>query len=147
MRISTRGRYGIRALLELAKHYGEGPFTLKDIARKRQISLPYLEHLISPLVSAGMVNSLPGVHGGIWLTRHPREITLCEVLQLLEGSGGLVDCVNNPGVCDRADACATRDVWSELKMTIEGFLKAITLQDLCKRQERKEKPAEAMYYI
>ncbi len=147
MKLSTRGRYGTRALLELALHQGEGPVLLRDIARRQQISLPYLEHLITPLIAAGIVRSTRGARGGVLLARPSEEIRLSEIIQLLEGSIAPSECVNNPEVCMRSGFCATRDIWSELKKAINGVLESTTLRDLVERQKRKEQPEEAMYYI
>lgn len=147
MKLSTRARYGTRALLDLALHQGEGAVLLKDIARRQQISLPYLEHLITPLIAGGIVKSARGVRGGISLLKHPQEIKLSEVIQLLEGSMALADCVNHPKICPRSSSCVTRDFWGELKQAIAGVLETTTLQDLVERQKRKEQPEAAMYYI
>jgi len=147
MKLSTRGRYGTRALLDLALHQGQGRILLKDIAQRQQISLRYLEHLIAPLIAGGMVWSTRGAKGGVSLARHPKDITLSEVIQLLEGSVAPVACINNPGVCDRSGSCATRDIWSEMKQAIDEVLESTTLQDLVERQKRKEQPEAAMYYI
>ena len=147
MKLSTRGRYGTRALLELALRQGEGPVLLRDIAQRQQISLPYLEHLITPLIAAGIVRSTRGARGGVLLARPPEEIRLSEVIQLLEGSIAPAECVNNPEVCMRSEFCVTRDVWGELGKAMSGVLEATTLQDLVERQKGKERPEEAMYYI
>ena len=147
MKLSTRGRYGTRALLELALHQGEGPVPLKDIAQRQQISLQYLAHLITPLVAAGIVRSTPGARGGVWLAKSPEKIKLSEVIELLEGSIALVECVNNPKCCPRSDFCVTRDIWGELKRVMNGVLESTTLQDLTERQKRKEQLKEGMYYI
>jgi len=147
MKLSTRGRYGTRALLELALHYGEGPVPLKNIARSQQISLQYLEHIVTPLVAAGIIRSTPGARGGVWLARPPREVKLSGVIGLLEGSMAPVECVNNPEICDRSELCVTRDIWSELKKVINGVLESTTLQDLVERQKGKEQPEEVMYHI
>src|SRR4030067_1020069 len=147
MKLSTRSRYGTRALLELALHQGEGPVQLKDISRSQQISFPYLVHIFSPLISAGIVRSTRGARGGVSLARTPEKIKLSEVIQLLEGSVALAECLNNPGVCDRSEFCATRDIWSELKEAMEGVLASTTLKDLVDRQKKKKQPELAMYYI
>jgi len=147
MKLSTRGQYGTRALLELALHYGEGPVPLKDIARSQQISLQYLAHLITPLVAAGIMRSTPGARGGVWLARSPEAIRLSEVIQLLEGSTAPVECVNNPEICDRSELCVTRDIWSELKKVMDGVLESTTLQDLVERQKSKEQSEEGVYHI
>ncbi len=147
MKLSTKGRYGTRALLELALHYREGPLPLKDIAQSQQIPLQYLGHIITPLVAAGMIRSTPGARGGVWLARSPWEIKLSEVIGVLEGSIAPVECINNPGICARSELCVTRDVWGELKKVMNGVLESTTLQDLVERQKRKEQPTEVMYYI
>ena len=147
MKLSTRGRYGTRALLDLALHQGEGPVPLKDIAQRQQISLLYLEHLIAPLIAGGIVRSTRGARGGVSLAKSPDEIRLSEVIQLLEGSIAPAECVNNPGICTRSELCVTRDIWSELKKAMNGILESTTLQDLVDRQKRKERLEEIMYYI
>jgi len=147
MKLSTRGRYGTRALLDLALHQEEEPVLLKNIAQRQQISLLYLEHLITPLIAGGIVRSTRGVRGGISLVKPPEEIRLSEVVQLLEGSIAPVECVNNPEICARSQLCATRDIWGELKKAMNGVLESTTLRDLVERQKRKEHPEEAMYYI
>ena len=147
MKLSAKGRYGTRALLELAMHYGEGPILLRDIAQRQQISLRYLEQLITPLITGGIVRSTRGAGGGVSLAKPPEEIRLSEVMQLLEGPTALVECVNNPGVCSRSNFCVTRDIWSELKNVMDGVLESTTLQDLVERYRRKEQPELVMYYI
>jgi Rrf2 family protein len=147
MKLSTRGRYATRALLDLALHHDEEPVLLKDIARRQQISLSYLEHLVAPLIAGGIVRSTRGAKGGVSLARSPEEIRLDEVIQLLEGSIAPVECITNPGVCSRSESCVTRDVWSELKRAINGVLQSVTLQDLVERQKRKQQSETAMYHI
>lgn len=147
MKLSTRGRYATRALLDLALHHGEEPVLLKDIARRQQISLSYLEHLVAPLIAGGIVRSTRGAKGGVSLARSPEEIRLDEVIQLLEGSIAPVECITNPGICSRSESCVTRDVWSELKRAINGVLQSVTLQDLVERQKRKQQSETAMYHI
>ena len=147
MRLSTRGRYGTRALLELALHQGEEPVLLRDIAKRQQISLSYLEHLITPLIGGGIVRSTKGPRGGVSLAKTPEEIKLSEVIQLLEGSVAPAECVNNPGICNRSEFCVTRDVWGELKKAMDGVLQSTTLQDLVERHKEKEQSKQAMYHI
>ena len=147
MKLSTRARYGTRALLDLALHRGNEPVPLKDIALRQNVSLHYLEHLIAPLVGAGIIRSTRGARGGVQLIREPQEVKLSEVIQLLEGSITPVECVGNPESCPRSDHCATRDVWSEMKKAMDVVLESTTLQDLVERQERKGQPELAMYYV
>jgi Rrf2 family cysteine metabolism transcriptional repressor len=147
MKISTRGRYGTRVLLDLALRGGKEPVPLKDIARRQQISLLYLEHLIAPLVTAGMIRSTRGARGGVQLARSPQEIRLSEVIGLLEGSIVAVGCIGDPDACPRSELCATRDIWSELKKAMDRVLESKTLQDLVEMQKQKRKADVAMYDI
>lgn len=147
MKLSTRTRYGTRALLELALHEGKGPVFLKDIARQQQISLSYLEHLISPLISGGIIRSIKGPKGGITLAKRPEDIKLMEITRLLEGSLAPVECIDNPDICDRSAQCVTRDIWGEVKEAMNGVLEATTLKDLVDRQKKKGTPGSSMYYI
>lgn len=140
MKLSTRSRYGTRALLDLARHEAEAPVQLKDIARRQRISLAYLEHIIAPLVGAGIIKSIRGARGGLQLIRQPKDVKLGEVIQLLEGAITPVDCIGNPKSCERADLCVTRDIWCEMKKAIDATLDSVTLHDLVEKQERKEAP-------
>ena len=137
MKLSARGRYGTRALLDLACHQEDGPIPLRDIARRQEISLHYLKHLITPLIVAGIVRSARGPGGGIQLVRPPHEIKLSEVIQFFEGPIAPVECVNNPGICNRSALCVTRDIWVELKRAMDEVLESTTLQDLVERQNYK----------
>lgn len=147
MKLSTRGRYGTRLLLDLALHHDEEPVLLKNIARRQQISLLYLEHLITPLIAGGVARSTRGPRGGVSLAKPPEEVKLSEIIQLLEGSIAPSECINNPGICTRSGFCVARDVWSQLKEAMDGVLESTTLQDLVERHKTKEQPKEAMYYI
>ncbi len=147
MKLSTKGQYGTRMLLDLALHQDEEPVLLKDIAQRQQISLPYLEHLVTPLIAGGIVRSTRGARGGVSLAKPPEQIKLSEVIQFLEGSIALVACVNDPGVCSRSESCVTRDVWDELKQAMNGVLESTTLQNLVERQKEKQQLEVGMYYI
>jgi len=148
MKLTTRGRYATRALLDLALHQGEGPSQLKDIAQRQQISLHYLEHLVSPLIAGGILRSIRGAKGGVWLAKPPEEIKLSEVIQLVEGSIAPAECVDDPRICSRSTFCATREVWEEVKKAMDDVLASTTLQDLVERQRKKKEPAEqVMYYV
>jgi Rrf2 family transcriptional regulator, cysteine metabolism repressor len=144
MKLSTRGRYGTRALLDIALNQSEGPVPLKDIAHRQDVSLSYLEHIMAPLSAAGLVQSTRGPHGGVMLVKTPAGIRLSDVIQVLEGSVAPVECVDNPKTCERSGLCVTREVWTEMKKAVEGVLESTTLQDLMERQKKKEQP---MYYI
>ena len=148
MKLSTKGRYGTRVLLDLALHSGEGPVQLKDVAARERISLPYLEQIIGTLIAAGLVRSMRGARGGVWLARSPDEIKLSEVIGVLEGSIAPVDCVDDPTVCSRSEFCVTRGVWSEMKVAMDGILESTTLQDLVERHNKwKGKISEEIYQI
>ena len=147
MKLSTRTRYGTRALIELALRQGQGPVFLKDVAQKQQISLPYLEHLVAPLIAGGIIRSTKGPKGGISLAKEPKDIKLSEITRLLEGSTAPVECVDDPKVCQRAGACAARDVWSRLKEAMDSVLETTTLEDLAEEQKRKGRHEPSMYYI
>ena len=137
MRLSTKGRYGVRALLDVALNGEKGPVLLKEIAQRQDVSAQYLEHLISPLIKAGVLRSQRGSRGGISLSRIPEDIRLSQVVEILEGSVAPVECVDNSDVCPRSASCATRDVWVEMKAAAVGVLGSITLKDLVERHKRK----------
>jgi Rrf2 family cysteine metabolism transcriptional repressor len=147
MKLTTRTRYGTRALLELAMRQGERPVFLKDIARQQGISLPYLEHLVAPLIAAGIIRSAKGPKGGVSLARRPEDIKLSEIMQLFEGSVAPVECVNNPEVCQRSAFCVTRDVWSRLKEAMDDVLESTTLQDLVEKNKKKGQIEPSVYHI
>jgi Rrf2 family transcriptional regulator, cysteine metabolism repressor len=147
MKLSTKGRYGTRVLVDLAMHRDAGLVLLKDVAQRQDISLRYLEHIITPLVTAGIVRSTRGARGGVFLARSPEKITLLEVIQILEGSTAPVECVDSPEVCRRNKTCATRDIWTEVKLSVDRVLEATTLEDLIKKQKAKEQPEPLMYYV
>jgi Rrf2 family protein len=147
MKLSTKGRYGTRALLDIALHPGDRPVVLRDIARRQQISALYLDRLIAPLIAAGIIRSIRGAKGGVSLAKLPEEIRLIEVIETLEGPINPVDCVNKPELCKRSRSCVTREVWDEVKEAIKGVLENITLKDLVERQKSKEQSREQMYYI
>jgi Rrf2 family protein len=133
--------------LDLAVHQGEGMVLLKDVARRQEFSLPYLEHLITPLIAGGLVKSTRGARGGVLLVKPPAEVKLTEVVQLLEGSIAPVDCVNDPRVCSRSASCVTRDIWMQMKDAMIQVLDSTTLQDLVERQRQKEQTETGMYHI
>ena len=147
MHISTKGQYGTRAMLELALHFGRGPLLLREIARRQDIPERYLEHVVAPLRTAGLIQSVRGARGGYTLTRPPSEITLLEILQPLEGGLEPVGCLDNPGACNRTPFCATRDVWQRLQESIHGVLAGMTLEDVVRIHREKARVPAGMYYI
>jgi Rrf2 family protein len=146
MKLSTRARYGTRALLDIAINASDKPIQLREIAKRQEISVMYLEHLITPLISAGILRTTRGVRGGVQLTKTPHDIRLSDVIQILEGSMAPVECVDDPKYCPRYNTCVTCEVWSDMKKAIDGVLESITLQELVERQKRKG-TKDTMYYI
>jgi Rrf2 family protein len=137
VQISTKSRYAVRALIELALHYEKGPLQLKEIARRQDLSEKYLEQIMHPLRTKGLVYSQKGSQGGYCLARPPKDITMLHIVSTMEGSITPVACVDKPQLCDRLEVCSTRDVWSRLKETIAQELDSHTLEDLALEQERK----------
>lgn len=137
MKISTRSRYGVRMMVDLADHYGKTPVFLKDVAKREDISEKYLSIIVIPLRAAGLIQSTRGAYGGYVLARTPKEITVQEIYDALEGKICLVDCIKNPQDCSRASTCPTRDVWSHLSEKISKTLTSITLADLVKTRRQK----------
>ena len=144
MRISTRLRYGSRLMLELALNYGKEPVFLKDIAKNEEISEKYLSQIIIPLKAKGLVTSFRGMNGGYVLAKLPSQITLREIVELLEGGLELLSCIGNPSICSRVSICATRDIWNLLGERIVQTLDSVTLEDLVKSHNRKNE--EVMMY-
>ncbi|MDY6967551.1 MAG: Rrf2 family transcriptional regulator [Spirochaetota bacterium] len=147
MKITTKGRYGTRLLLDLAVNFGGNPILLKDIAKRQDISEKYLGHLIPPLKLAGLINSSRGAHGGYMLAKAPNEITFSEIIKAVEGHTVVTECVSSPSVCNRSDLCVCRDVWTELSEKTMEILRSITLQDVVKKQIEMQKSKPLMYYI
>ncbi|MFW6150819.1 MAG: RrF2 family transcriptional regulator [Chloroflexota bacterium] len=137
MHLTTRVRYGLRAMLDLALHQEEAPVLLRDIAARQGVSLAYLEQLVGSLAAGGLVMTTRGPHGGVSLLRPPREIKVSEIVSRLEGPISLVNCVKHPDICSRSDVCVTRDLWQEMQEAMAGMLDRLTLEDLVERQKRK----------
>jgi Rrf2 family protein len=137
MKLSTRSRYGLRMMADLADNFGTNPVFLKDIAKREDISEKYLSLIVIPLRQAGLIQSTRGAHGGYSLTRVPERITAQEIFDALEGEDCLVECVRNPGECSRSSICPTRDVWSMLGEKIRETLATVTLAELVKVRREK----------
>lgn len=131
MKLSTRGRYGLKAMFQLALHYGEGPISLNQIADKQSLSESYLEQLFSVLRKENLINSVRGAQGGYMLSRTPDKITVGAVLRSLEGNMAISDCVlDENSDCSREDSCVTKLVWIKIKDSIDEVIDSITLQDM-----------------
>ncbi len=133
MKLSSRSRYGLRAVLDLALEYGKGPLQIKAIASREDISNKYLEQLMTILKTSGLVRSFRGPKGGYMLAKSPNEVKLDEVFTVLEGPLVTVECLQHPEYCPRCAECITRQVWSDVQDAILGVLEAISLQDLVDR--------------
>lgn len=132
MKLSTKGRYGLKAMLELAMNSAGEKVSLKSIAEKQGISENYLEQLFATLRKAGLVKSIRGAQGGYFLAKPPAMITVGEILRTLEGSLAPVDCVeeNLPKQCRRSDECVTRIIWEKIRDKINEVVDSITLENL-----------------
>ena len=137
MRISTRARYGLRLMLDLALKHGKGPIFLKEVSRSQEISEKYLSNLINPLKATGLLEATRGVHGGYVLGKAPTEITMKDIVQAVEGPVCLVDCVEKPSVCNRASLCIAHELWREAADGIARVLEKYTLADMVERQKAK----------
>ena len=132
MMVSTKGRYALRIMIDLAEHEAEGFVSLKDVACRQGISMKYMEAIVAVLNKAGLLNSRRGKTGGYRLSRDPGEITAGEVLRLTEGSLAPVACMEGGGcgVCVRAAGCQTLPMWKALDALIEHYLEGVTIRDL-----------------
>lgn len=149
VKLSTKGRYGLKAMFELALHYGEGPIPLKNIAEVQEISEHYLEQLIAVLKKNGLVNSVRGAQGGYMLVESPRKITVGAVIRALEGDLAPVDCINDSGSnqCSKESNCVTRMVWTKINESINSVIDSITLEDMIEEHNRLNSNSDFMYYI
>ncbi|MGI6114328.1 MAG: RrF2 family transcriptional regulator [Mahellales bacterium] len=149
MRLSTKGRYGVKAMFDLAINYGKGPIALKNIAERQQISEPYLEQLIASLRRAGLVKSIRGAQGGYMLANPPDNITVGEVIRTLEGPLAPTECVieDETTECSRAEYCVTRLIWEKIRDSINDVIDTITLQDMVNDYNKINKKNGYMYYI
>ncbi len=132
MKISTKGRYGLRILFDLALHQDEPPRLIRDIAESQHISEKYISRLIIALRRAHMVRSIRGAKGGFQLAMKPEKLTLLDIVEVMEGPISIVDCIFNPKKCGRNDQCAARAIWNTLNSEIREAMRKITLADILK---------------
>jgi Rrf2 family protein len=147
MKISTKIRYGTRAMLELASRYGEGPIDLREISEKESIPLKYLEQVFIPLRVAGLVKSIRGAKGGYILGRSPSEIHLSDLVEALDGPIRLIECLHDQKFCKKYSICVMREVWKEVSDSIERILRSLTLEDLVNRKIEKDNFIDYLYQI
>ena len=139
MKLTTKSRYGTRAMLDIALHSNNGPVQLKKIAKRQEISVKYLEQLLRTLKAAGLIRSIRGAQGGYLLNKKPGKITVFDIVNTLEGSLNTLSCIRNFEHCHRASTCVTRDIWTELTTKITELLNSITLENLIEKHAMKKK--------
>ncbi|GAB6169952.1 Rrf2 family transcriptional regulator [Clostridium carnis] len=129
MKLSTKGKYGVKAMVDLAIHYGESPVSIKTISQRQNISEYYLEQLFSPLRRAKLIKSIRGAQGGYVLNKKPSDIKVSDIMYVLEGPIEISDCIEG-SECNNIDCCATRFLWEKIKKSIDEVMENITLQDI-----------------
>ncbi len=137
MKLSTKSRYGTRAMIDIATNGHRGNTMLKDISERQAISPKYLDHILSSLRKAGLIKNVRGKGGGYFLSRPADTITLKEIFNAVEDSLAPVPCVENTDTCGKTDVCSSRDVWVKIKDAIENVLEETTLQELVENQDKK----------
>ena len=141
MKISTKGRYALRLMLDLAMHDTGEYISLKDISSRQEISVKYLEQIVISLSRAGLVKSVRGSQGGYRLAKAPEEYRAGDILRLIEGSLAPVSCLDdNVNQCPRSEQCATLELWKRLNNAINAVVDSMTLADLAEIQKRKSEP-------
>lgn len=141
MKFSTRGRYGVQIMVDLAQHATEGPISLKSVADRQKLSEHYLEQLVPELRKAGLVKSIRGSQGGYILAKKPEDIIIGDVIRILEGPIAPVDCTNESNglsCCEKTDFCVTREVWVKVRDSINDVVDSISLADLLNNCDEKE---------
>ncbi|QCH26758.1 RrF2 family transcriptional regulator [Clostridium tyrobutyricum] len=132
MKLSTKGRYGVKAMVDLAIHYSDEPLSIKSISERQDISEYYLEQLFSPLRKAKLIKSVRGAQGGYILNRHPKDIKVGDIMEVLEGPIEISECIDDTdgNSCNNIECCATRLLWSKIKDSIDKVMESTTLQDI-----------------
>ncbi len=143
VKISTKGRYGLRMMIDIAMNQQEGPVSVRDIARRQSLSDKYLEQIITSANKAGLLKSIRGAGGGYQLSRPAKEISVGQILRAMEGSLSPVDCVreaaDEPAPCRNAGECATYELWRDIKAAVDQVIDSRTLQDMIDNFTRKNK--------
>lgn len=129
MKLSTKGRYGVKAMVDLAIHYGSEPVSIKSISERQGISEYYLEQLFAPLRKSNLIKSVRGAQGGYVLSKAPKDITVADIMEVLEGPIEISNCLDEKN-CNNVDCCATRLLWAKIKNSIDSVTKSTTLQDI-----------------
>jgi len=141
MKLTTKTRYGMRAAVDLAERYKEGPVSVSSISKREDISVPYLEQLLNRLKKSGIVKSRRGPSGGYALAKDPKHISVYDIVRVLEGDMSIVFCLSDKKTkyCAKIDNCVTKLVWQKLNKSIENVLSSFTLEDLCENSKRPRK--------
>ncbi|HKK01397.1 MAG TPA: Rrf2 family transcriptional regulator [Desulfuromonadales bacterium] len=155
MKFSTKGRYGLRALFDMAYNSGTLPTQIKDISRRQAMSARYLEQIFQDLKKAGLLKSRRGPQGGYFLARKPEEITVRDIIIAAEGELAVVDCIKEPRgkkkTCDFSSRCVTQNIWLEASRQLNAYFNSVTLKDLCEEAKElgleKELDHRFMYFI
>lgn len=139
MKLSTKGKYGVRAVYEVARHFGRGPITIKEISERQGISISYLEQILHKLGKAGLIESVRGPAGGYLLARKPSELTIGDIVRVLEGPIALSHCLEpgESGDCCQTDDCVARMVWAKVGAKIEEALDSISFDDLLQQHQKE----------
>ncbi len=145
MKLTMKSDYGLRAILDLAQHYGQGPVQCSVIARRQDIPEDYLDQLLIAMRKAGLIRSVRGPQGGHLLAKAPAQIMMGDVIQALDGSLAPMECVNDPGSCTQSAGCALREVWLKVDEFTHHLVMNTSIEDLARQHHAI--PAEAMYDI
>lgn len=138
MKFSAKTEYGLRAILDLAYHHGNGPIQVKQISARERIPVRFLEQVMATLKCAGLVDSVRGPRGGYMLSRPPEQISLSEVIVAVEGPINVMECITESSTeCDAVPICVIRDVWSDVQKAVLDTLKATNLRDLCEQRAKR----------
>jgi len=147
MKISTKLRYGLRAMIDLGMNEDKSAVLVKSIARRQEISKKYLDNLLGGLKSAGLVRSIRGAKGGYVLAKPMDRITVYDIAIALEGPPVFLDCVKDPSCCDRSENCVAYEFWGQLSEAVMNLLRKTTLKELVERQKKKQEEKSLMYYL
>ena len=148
IKISTKGRYAIRLMLDIAQHSGEGNVSIKEVSERQGISIKYLEQIVNMLSKAGYLRSRRGSQGGYRMVKAPEEYTIGDILRVTEGDMSPVSCLEEEeNSCPRAEVCPTIGLWKGLYDTVNKYLDSITMADLLEEAEKKNVEADYCYYI
>ncbi len=151
MKVSTKGDYATRALQDLAIHYDEGPVPIETIAQRQGLPARYLEQVLLTLKQAGFLGSKRGVNGGYYLAKPPREITIGQVMRVVDGPVAPIFCVTVSAgrreICPKEGACALQDLWGEVRDAVSKIVDATTLEDISRRARAKQEAARVTYHI